>query len=74
MQVVTDGGFRSYDFFWKVGEGIRCKGGVGSLSGGELEVTGRISLLHHSVLDDFVFLAENIAEDVLPKQHMPSLR
>ena len=71
MQVVTDGGFRSYDFLegW---EGIRCKGGVGSLSGGELEVTGRISLLHHPVLDDFVFLAENIAEDVLPKQHMPS--
>ena len=31
MQVVTDGGFRSYDFLegW---EGIRCKGGVGSLS------------------------------------------
>lgn len=71
MQVVTDGGFRSYDFLegW---EGIRCKGGVGSLSGGELEVTGRISLLHHPILDDFVFLAENIAEDVLPKQHMPS--
>ena len=54
MQVVTDGGFRSYDFL----EGW--------------EVTGRISLLHHPVLDDFVFLAENIAEDVLPKQHMPS--
>lgn len=71
MQVVTDGGFRSYDFLegW---EGIRCKGGVGSLSDGELEVTGRISLLHHPVLDDFVFLAENVAEDVLPKQHMPS--
>ena len=29
-------------------------------------------MLHHPVLDDFVFLAENIAEDVLPKQHMPS--
>ena len=30
MQVVTDGGFRSYDFLegW---EGIRCKGGVGSV-------------------------------------------
>ena len=71
IQVVTDGGFRSYDFLegW---EGLRCKGDADFSSDSKLEVTGRIGLLHHPVLDDFVFLAESATEDVLPKQHMPS--
>ncbi len=71
VKVVTDGGFRSYDFLegW---EGIRCKSGAEALSGNGLEVTGRIGLLHHPVLNDFAFLAEHAAEDVLPKQHLPS--
>lgn len=71
MKVATDGGFRSYDFLegW---EGIRRKTNTALSSGGELEVTGRIGLLHHPIIDDFVFLVENSTEEVLPKQHMPS--
>lgn len=71
MKVATDGGFRSYDFLegW---EGIRRKTNTALSSGEELEVTGRIGLLHHPIIDDFVFLVENSTEEVLPKQHMPS--
>lgn len=71
VKVVTDGGFRNYDFLegW---EGVRRKSDAGSSSDKELELTGRISLLHHPILDDFAFLAENSPEDVLPKQHIPS--
>ena len=71
VRIVTDGGFRSYDFL-EAWEGIRRKGDAGAPSGKELEVTGRIGLLHHPILDDFAFLAANASDDVLPKQHIPS--
>ena len=44
VRIVTDGGFRSYDFL-EAWEGIRRKGDAGAPSGKELEVTGRIGLL-----------------------------
>lgn len=71
IEVVTDGGFRSYDFLegW---EGIRCRNNADSSLEKKLEVTGRIGLLHHPILEDFVFLLKNTAENVLPKQHIPS--
>ena len=71
IEVVTDGGFRSYDFLegW---EGIRCRDNADSSLEKKLEVTGRIGLLHHPILEDFVFLLKNTAENVLPKQHIPS--
>ncbi len=71
VRIVTDGGFRSYDFL-EAWEGIRRKGDAGAPSGKDLEVTGRIGLLHHPILDDFAFLAANASDDVLPKQHIPS--
>ena len=71
IKVVTDGGFRSYDFLegW---EGIRCRDNADSSLEKKLEVTGRIGLLHHPIFEDFVFLLKNTAENVLPKQHIPS--
>ena len=49
IEVVTDGGFRSYDFLegW---EGIRCRDNADSSLEKKLEVTGRIGLLHHPIL------------------------
>ena len=57
IEVVTDGGFRSYDFLegW---EGIRCRNNADSSLEKKLEVTGRIGLLHHPILEDFVFAAK----------------
>ena len=71
IEVVTDGGFRSYDFLegW---EGIRCRINADSSLEKKREVTGRIGLLHHPIFEDFVFLLKNTAENVLPKQHIPS--
>lgn len=53
-------------------EGIRCRDNADSSLEKKLEVTGRIGLLHHPILEDFVFLLKNTAENVLPKQHIPS--
>ena len=60
IEVVTDGGFRSYDFLegW---EGIRCRDNADSSLEKKQEVTGRIGLLHHPILEDFVFLLKNTA-------------
>lgn len=71
MKVVSDGGFRSRNFLigW---EGIHCQSDIRSLDVAGLELTGRISLLHHPILDDFAFLAKLGEGDVLPKQHIPS--
>lgn len=71
MKVVTDGGFRSRDFMdgW---EGVRCMDAYASFPLPKLELTGRISLSHHPVLDEFTFLTGVTGGDVLAKQHLPS--
>ncbi|MCD8184676.1 MAG: cobalamin biosynthesis protein [Bacteroides sp.] len=72
MKVVSDGGFRSRDFLegW---DGICCKPELQSSSAAAgLQLNGRISLSHHPVWQDFAFLSEVTADDVLPKQHIPS--
>lgn len=71
MKVVTDGGFRKRDFLegW---EGINVKPDTCSSDMPCLELTGRISLSHHPILDDYRFLSEAAGEDVMTKQHIPS--
>lgn len=63
IEVVTDGGFRSYDFLegW---EGIRCRDNADSSLEKKQEVTGRIGLLHHPILEDFVFLLKEVTKRV----------
>ena len=55
MKVVSDGGFRSRDFLesW---EGICSKDGRPFSEGSPLEITGRLSLLRHPILEEFAFL------------------
>lgn len=71
MKVVSDGGFRTRDFLesW---EGIRSKDNRLFSEGSLLEITGRLGLLRHPVLEEFVFLASVAGEDVMKKQHVPS--
>lgn len=71
MKVVTDGGFRNRDFLegW---EGLGYKSHTGDFASKVLELTGRVSLSHHPILDDYTFLTGIVAGDVLTKQHIPS--
>lgn len=71
MKVVTDGGFRSRGFLvgW---EGLAYRPDTLDSASGTLELTGRVSLSHHPILDDYVFLTEVTAGDALAKQHIPS--
>ena len=71
MKVVSDGGFRSRDFLesW---EGIRAKDNKLFSEGSALEITHRINLLQHPILEEFAFLVSVAGTDVMPKQHIPS--
>lgn len=71
MKVVSDGGFRSRDFLesW---EGIRTKDNKLFTEGSALEITNRINLLQHPILEEFTFLVSVAGTDVMPKQHIPS--
>lgn len=71
MKVVSDGGFRSRDFLesW---EGIRSKDGQPFSEGSPLEVTERLGLLRHPVLEEFTFLDSIAGGEVMKKQHIPS--
>lgn len=71
MKVVSDSGFRSRDFLegW---EGIRFRDGRSCSEGSPLEITGRLGLLRHPVLDEFAFLDSIVDGEVMTKQHVPS--
>ena len=71
MKVVSDGGFRSRDFLesW---EGICSKDGRPFSEGSPLEITGRLSLLRHPILEEFAFLDSIVDGGVMKKQHIPS--
>lgn len=71
MKVVSDGGFRSRDFLesW---EGIRSIDNKPFSEGSPLEITDRISLLQHPILEEFAFLISVAGEEVTAKQHIPS--
>lgn len=71
MKVVSDGGFRSRDFLesWV---GIRSRDGQLFSEGSPLEITERIGLPQHPILEEFVFLDSIVGEDVMKKQHIPS--
>lgn len=71
MKVVSDGGFRSRNFLesW---EGIRSKDGRPFSEGSPLEVMGRLGLLQHPILEEFVFLDSITDGEVMKKQHIPS--
>lgn len=71
IKVVSDGGFRSRDFLesWN---GIRSKAEQSFVQGSALEITERLSLSRHPVLDEFTFLASVAGEEAMPKQHIPS--
>lgn len=71
VKVVSDGGFRSRDFLesWN---GIRFKDKESFAEGAALEITERISLSQHPILQEFAFLASVAGEEVMPKQHIPS--
>lgn len=71
LKVVTDGRFRSeswpLDFMCGL-EGVRLRPTKKST----LELTGRIDLHHHSVLDDFMFLTGVTGGDIIAKQVLPA--
>lgn len=71
MKVVSDGGFRSRDFLesW---EGLCAKDGKPFSEGSALEITGRINLLEHPILEEYAFLVSVAGTDVMGKQHIPS--
>lgn len=71
MKVVSDGGFRSRDFLesW---EGIRTKDNKLFTEGSALEITNRINLLQHPILEEFTFLVAVAGTDIMSKQHIPS--
>lgn len=71
MKVVSDGGFRSRDFLesW---EGIRTIDNKLFTEGSALEITNRINLLQHPILEEFAFLVSVAGTDVMSKQHIPS--
>ena len=71
MKVVSDGGFLSRDFLesW---EGICSKDGRPFSEGSPLEITGRLSLLRHPILEEFAFLDSIVDGGVMKKQHIPS--
>ena len=69
MKVVSDGGFRSRDFLesW---EGI-CSKDSRPFSKAPLEITGRLSLLRHPILEEFAFLDSIVDGGVMKKQRRP---
>ncbi len=71
MKVVSDGGFRSRDFLesW---EGICSEGNRIFSEDSPLEITGKLGLSRHPILDEFAFLASVAGEGVVMKQHIPS--
>lgn len=71
MKVVSDGGFRRRDFLesW---EGIRAKDGKPFSEGSALEITGRVHLVQHPILEEYAFLASIAGADAMKKQHIPS--
>ena len=71
MGVVSDGGYRSRDFLesWV---GICPKDRQPFYEGSLLEITERLNLTEHPVLEDFSFLVSVAGEEVAKKQHIPS--
>lgn len=71
MEVVSDGGFRSRDFLesWV---GILPQDNTTFSEGSALDITERISLLEHPILDEYTYLASVAGADVMVKQHIPS--
>ena len=71
MKVATDGGFHNRDFLegWA---GLGYKPDTQGSASKVLELTGRVSLSHHPILNDYIFLAEITGGEVLAKQHIPS--
>lgn len=71
LKVVTDGRFRSdawpLDFMCGL-DGIRFRDDRKT----SVELTGRIDVHHHPVLDDFVFLTGVTGGDVIAKQVLPA--
>lgn len=71
LKVVTDGRFRSeswpLDFMCGL-EGIRMCPTKKTI----IELTGRVSLHHHPVLDDFMFLTGVTGGDLIAKQVLPA--
>lgn len=71
IKVVSDGGFRSRDFLesW---EGIKAKDGKPFTQDSPLEITGRIGLKDHPMLEEYAFLVSVAGDEVMTKQHIPS--
>ncbi len=71
MKVATDGRYRSdswlLDFMCGM-EGIRVR----AIKKTAIELTGRIDIHHHPLLDDFTFLTGITGGDMLAKQAMPA--
>lgn len=71
LKVVTDGRFRSdlwpLDFMCGL-EGIRVR----PTKKTTIELIGRVSLHHHPVLDDFMFLTGVTGGDIIAKQVLPA--
>lgn len=71
MKVATDGRFRSdswlLDFMCGL-EGIRIR----ALKKTAIELTGRIDVHHHPLLDDYTFLTGITGGDILAKQALPA--
>lgn len=71
LKVVTDGRFRSESWpldFMCAFEGVRLR----PTRKTTLELTGRIDLHHHPVLNDFMFLTGITGGDIIAKQVLPA--